>query len=226
MSIDHRLQAVANFVPKGSIIADIGTDHGYLPIELVKTGKCIRAIAGDVNEGPYLAAKRSVRKASLTSKIDVRLGSGLEILNKAEVDIAIFCGMGGNLMVELLKDCPEIVNSLQGLILQPQQGYIPLRKYLYEIGWHIEDEAIAKADNRIYQVILARPGKMVCPSEIELELGPILYRNRPELFAEMVNEFITKVKRSLNGMAKSEVAKTSNHYRELQKHLQELEALL
>ena len=144
MSLGARLQTVTKFVPHGSVIADIGTDHGYLPIELVKTGRCCKAIAGDVNEGPYLAAKRSVRNASLMNKIDIRLGSGLKILQPNEVDIAIFCGMGGNLMVQLLQDCPEIVNSLKGLILQPQQGFTALRKYLYSIDWHIEDEAIAK----------------------------------------------------------------------------------
>ena len=164
MSLGARLQTVTKFVPHGSVIADIGTDHGYLPIELVKTGRCCKAIAGDVNEGPYLAAKRSVRNASLMNKIDIRLGSGLEILQPNEVDIAIFCGMGGNLMVQLLQDCPEIVNSLKGLILQPQQGFTALRKYLYSIDWHIKDEAIAKEDGRIYQIIYAKPGKQALPN--------------------------------------------------------------
>mgnify|MGYP002230423736 FL=1 len=81
LSLGARLQTVTKFVPHGSVIADIGTDHGYLPIELVKTGRCCKAIAGDVNEGPYLAAKRSVRNASLMNKIDIRLGSGLKIFN-------------------------------------------------------------------------------------------------------------------------------------------------
>lgn len=83
--LGSRLKTVADFVPPKSIIADIGTDHGYLPIELVKSGKCTKAIAGDVNEGPYLAAKRSVRDAGLLSKIDIRLGSGLSILQKMKL---------------------------------------------------------------------------------------------------------------------------------------------
>lgn len=226
MSLGSRLQAVANFVPQGSIIADIGTDHGYLPIELIKTHKCPKVIAGDINEGPYLAAKRSVRAASLLKNIDIRLGSGLEILQPHEVDIAIFCGMGGNLMVKLLQDCPNIVNSLTGLILQPQQGYSALRHYLYSIDWHIENETIAKEDNRIYQIIFARPGKKPFPSKLELEIGPILNAQRPPLFNEMINEFITKAKRSLQGMEKSKTAKNTTHYHELIAYVQELEVLL
>lgn len=224
--LGSRLKTVADFVPPKSIIADIGTDHGYLPIELVKSGKCTKAIAGDVNEGPYLAAKRSVRDAGLLSKIDIRLGSGLSILQKNEVDIAIFCGMGGNLIRQLLIDEPDIVNSLKGLILQPQQGYSALRHYLYEINWHIADEAIAKEDGRIYQIIYAVPGKADMPNEIEFEIGPILNNKRPPLFAEMVNEFITKANRSLKGMNKSEKARASQHYVDLQNYVQKLEALL
>ena len=221
MSLGARLQTVTKFVPHGSVIADIGTDHGYLPIELVKTGRCCKAIAGDVNEGPYLAAKRSVRNASLMNKIDIRL-----ILQPNEVDIAIFCGMGGNLMVQLLQDCSEIVNSLKGLILQPQQGFTALRKYLYSIDWHIEDEAIAKEDGRIYQIIYAKPGKQALPTELELEIGPVLNRTRPTLFKEMIAEFIAKANRSLNGMAKSETAKNTAHYHQLQTYVKALEELL
>ena len=224
--LGSRLKTVADFVPQKSIIADIGTDHGYLPIELIKSGKCTKAIAGDVNEGPYLTAKRSVRNASLLTKIDVRLGSGLSILQENEVDIAIFCGMGGNLIRQLLLDASSIVNSLKGLILQPQQGYSALRRYLYEINWHISDEAIAKEDGRIYQIIYAIPGKKPMPTELELEIGPILNSKRPPLFNEMITEFITKAKRSLYGMEKSATAKESQHYIDLLNHVQKLEVLL
>ena len=226
LSIGSRLQTVADFVPSGSVIADIGTDHGYLPIELIKSGKCERAIAGDVNEGPLMAAKHSICDNLLEHKIETRLGSGLEILKVGEVDIAIFCGMGGNLMRQLLCDSPEIVKSLKGLILQPQQGYMTLRSYLYEIGWHIEDEAIAKEDGRIYQIIYATKGQKDMPNDLELEIGPILNQKRPVLFAEMIGEFIQKINRSLSGMEKSAKAKDSLHYRELKHRLSELEGLL
>ncbi len=227
MSLGSRLQTVADFVPLGCIVADIGTDHAYLPIELIKSGKCHRAIAGDVHEGPYLSAKRSVRNFCLSDKIDIRLGNGLDILKETDaVDITIFCGMGGNLIKQLLMDSPHIVKSLTGLILQPQQGYNALRRYLYEINWYIADEAIAKEDGRIYQIIYAKPGKDIMPSDLELEIGPVLNRKRPPLFNEMVSEFIYKIKCSLRGMEKSQEAKNSAHYAKLKAHLIELEALL
>lgn len=227
LALGSRLQTVANFVPQNSLIADIGTDHGYLPIELIKSGKCSRAIAGDVHEGPYFAAKRSIRDASLTAKIDLRLGSGLKILTlEDKVDIAVFAGMGGNLIKQLLSEAPDIVNSLQGLILQPQQGYSALRHYLFSINWHIIDEAIAKEDGRIYQIIYAIPGKAEMPNQLELEIGSILAHKRPPLFNEMIAEFITKTKRSLKSMEKSATAKQSEHYHDLQSYLQQLEDLL
>ena len=147
-------------------------------------------------------------------------------MQTGEVDIAIFCGMGGNLIRQLLIDSPAVVNSLKGLILQPQQGYSALRRYLYEIGWHIEDEAIAKEDGRIYQVIYAVPGSAPLPSEIELEIGPVLNAARPPLFAEMIGEFIAKARRSLNGMEKSATAKNSPHYLQMQEYVCKLEELL
>ena len=222
--LGSRLQTVADFVPLGSIVADIGTDHGYLPIELIKSGKCLKVIAGDVNEGPYLAAKRSVRDAALSAQIDIRLGSGLSILQKNEADIAV-CG---DFFVDENGEMDDlvIVKSLKGLILQPQQGYSALRRYLYEIGWHIADEAIAKEDGRIYQIIYAVPGKADMPDDIELEVGVVLKQKRPPLFAEMIAEFIAKAKRSLHGMEKSETAKNSPHYANLQDYVKKLEALL
>ena len=163
--------------------------------------------------------------SKLESSIHVYV-NGEAVVVPNEVDIAIFCGMGGNLMVQLLQDCPEIVNSLKGLILQPQQGFTALRKYLYSIDWHIEDEAIAKEDGRIYQIIYAKPGKQALPTELELEIGPVLNRTRPTLFKEMIAEFIAKANRSLNGMAKSETAKNTAHYHQLQTYVKALEELL
>ncbi len=222
MSLDTRLQTVADFVPTGSIVADIGTDHAYLPIELIKSKKSPFVIAADINKGPLLAAKHSINNAMLNNKIETRLGSGLSVLTEYEVDIAIFCGMGGNLIRNLLMDSPNIVNSLKGLILQPQQGYSALRSYLYEIGWHIEDESLAKSDGRIYQIIYAVPGNSALPNELELEIGPILNKKRPPLFYEMIDEFINKTLRSLNGMEKSPTAKSGKHYQELQTYLTNL----
>lgn len=226
MTIGLRLGAAADFIPSGSIIADIGTDHAYLPIELVRSGRCPKAIAGDYNKGPCAGARHSVAAANLTDKIDVRLGSGLEILTPGEVDIAIFCGMGGSLIKQLLTDSPAVVKSLKGLILQPQQAYSSLRRYLYEIGWHIADESLVKEDGRLYQIIYAVPGHADMPSDIELEVGPVLNEKRPALFAELINELLQKTRRSLSGMEKSPAAAQSRKYDELKQYTAQLEALL
>lgn len=226
MGIGPRLLAVANLVPEGYKIADIGTDHGYLPIHLIKEGQIEAAVAGDVNEGPLASARRSVAAAGLKDKITTRLGSGLEILQPGEVDLAIMCGMGGALMVELLKDAPEVVAQLKGLILQPQQGWDSLRRYLYEINFHIAEETLVEEDKRLYQVIYAVPGQEPVPGELELHLGPVNLRRRPELLQRLIGEEMTKVKRRLAGMEKSAAAKSSSEYAADKAYLEALEALL
>ena len=226
MTIGLRLKAAADFVPSGCVAADIGTDHAYLPIALVQSGRCPRAIAGDYNEGPCASAARSVRGANLTDKIDVRLGSGLAILAPNEADVAVFCGMGGSLIKQLLTDSPQIAQSLKGLILQPQQSYASLRRYLYEIGWHIADESLVKEDGRLYQIIYAVPGAAAMPAEIELTVGPVLNKKRPALFSELVEAFLAKARRSLRSMEKSPQAISSDKYTQLKRHAAQLEALL
>ena len=114
MLLSRRLKAVADFVPQDMICADIGSDHGYLPIYLVGERIIPHAIAADIGKGPLESAALNVRKYHLEDKIELRLGNGLEVLLPNEVSCVTICGMGGGLICEILNNSPQITASLSG----------------------------------------------------------------------------------------------------------------
>lgn len=223
MKLGDRLQALADFVPQGSRVADIGTDHGYLAVELVKSGKVKFVVASDKNAGPYEAAVRTVRENGLTDeRISVRLGDGLKSLKPGEVDTVCIAGMGGTLMVEILEGSPEVVEKLETLVLQPQSAAADLRRWLYRKRWYIEDESLALDDGRIYEIIKAKRGRRKMPEPLLLEIGPVLWQKKPPLLRHHIEALLFQERRVAAGMEKSEAAKKSKKYQAVVRHIKEL----
>lgn len=200
--LDDRLQAVADFVPPASSVADIGTDHGYLAIELFKINSTRRVIAADLNAGPCQAARRTISEAGFSEVIEVRQGDGLAALTPGEVDTVCIAGMGGKLEADILEARPDVTAKLQCLVLQPQNGFEYLRGWLYDHNWHIEDERLSKVDGRVYQIIKAIQGHKEPLTEAELILGPVLIKKRPVLFAEHVQNNIEQLDKIRQGLQK------------------------
>ena len=200
--LDDRLQAVADFVPLSSTVADIGTDHGYLAIELFKINSTRRVIAADLNAGPCQAARRTISEAGFSDSIEVRQGDGLAALTPGEVDTVCIAGMGGKLEADILEARPDVTAKLQCLVLQPQNGFEYLRGWLYDHNWHIEDERLSKVDGRVYQIIKAIQGHKESLTEAELILGPVLIKKRPVLFAEHVQNNIEQLDKIRQGLQK------------------------
>ncbi len=196
--LDDRLQAVADFVPPASSVADIGTDHGYLAIELLKINSTRKVIAADLNAGPCQAARRTISEAGFSDSIEVRQGDGLAALTPGEVDTVCIAGMGGKLEADILEAQPDVTAKLQCLVLQPQNGFEYLRGWLYDHNWHIE----SKVDGRVYQIIKAVQGKEKMLTEPELILGPVLIKKRPELFADHVQNNIDQLDKIRKGLQK------------------------
>lgn len=190
MKLTDRLLKIASLVTKGKKVADIGTDHGYIPVYLLNKGDIDYAILADVNKGPLENAKKEVRHNGLMDKVDLRLGSGIEVLEKNEVDEIIIAGMGGILISELLEAKKEVVHSLDKLILQPMQAQNELRKYLLNNGYEILDEVLVKEDFRLYEIIIAKytSKNTQVEDEIFYEVGKKLIENKDPL----LNEFIDK----------------------------------
>lgn len=182
MEIQKRLQAIAEYIPSCHSIADIGTDHGHLPIYLMKRGDIGLVLATDVAEGPLLAAKKNIQKAGWDRHIECRLGNGIQVLKPGEVDGISIAGMGGALMIEILSANPVQVQTFQFMVFQPMTKAGRLRRYLYEIGWHIEKERLVAESDRLYGVILAKPGKIeVSYTDLVYEVGPYLQEARDPL---------------------------------------------
>ncbi len=225
MILDERLEAVASFVPLGGAVADIGTDHGYLAMELYLRDKTRRVIAADLNAGPCQAARHTLLEAGLDKLIEVRQGNGLAAVKPDEVDTVCIAGMGGKLIADILEAQPKVFAGLKAAVLQPQNGYAVLRQWLYSHGWHIEDEALAQVDGRVYQIIKAMPGAAEMPGEMELRLGPVLLAKKPNLFIEHVENNLASCQKVLTGLQKSS-APDMQRLAAVQKDIEELEALI
>ena len=190
MKLTDRLLKIASLVSDGKKIADIGTDHGYIPVYLLKEGKVPFAVLADVNKGPLDNAHKEVIQNNLLDKVDLRLGSGIEILEIGEVEEVIIAGMGGILISELLEAKKEVAHNVEKLILQPMQAQEELRYYLLNNGYEILEEVLVREDFRIYEIIVAKyTGKnTIIEDEIYYEVGIKLWENKDSLF----NDFIEK----------------------------------
>ena len=221
--LDERLQAIAAMVPRGKTIADIGTDHAYLPVYLIKTGHIAAAIASDLHEGPYRAAKKTVLAAGLEQSIDVRLGAGLEIIAPYEAEILVMAGMGGSNMINILSEKREVAASFERLILQPMTYEAGVREYLTNNGWGIVDETLCLSDRKIYQIIAAEknPASQIDP--VFFEVGPKLWEARHPLLKIMLAEQIAHFKSVARSMQKSAAPETKLKRAALEKKIKELE---
>ncbi|MFI3231163.1 MAG: class I SAM-dependent methyltransferase, partial [bacterium] len=151
-----------------SIVADIGTDHAYIPIYLHQNNLIKKSYACDISKGPLENAVRNIRNYNLEDSIETRLSNGLEKINiEDDVDTIIVAGMGGMLIIDILKAKPEVVEQADMLILQPQKSACSLRKYLHQINFFIQDDTILLDDGRYYNIIIARNNNKLEYGEIE-----------------------------------------------------------
>ncbi|CEN78072.1 tRNA (adenine(22)-N(1))-methyltransferase [Paraclostridium sordellii] len=196
MKLTDRLLKIASLVGENKKIADIGTDHGYIPVYLLNNNKIDYAILADVNKGPLENARKEVKHNKLENKVDLRLGSGLEVLKINEVDEIIIAGMGGILISELLNVKKDVSQSVEKLILQPMQAQSELRKYLYNNGYEIINEVLVKEDFRIYEIIETKyTGKdTVVTDDIYYEVGKKLIENKDDLLEEFLIKKINAYK--------------------------------
>ena len=148
MELSQRLYAVARLVTPGNRLADVGTDHGYIPIYLIKEKKIPHGIAMDINKGPLERAKEHIQAEGLQEQIETRLSDGLEKLKPGEADTAVIAGMGGALTIRILDKDRETVSSLKELILQPQSELFAVRRFLAQKGFRIEEEDLVLEEGK------------------------------------------------------------------------------
>ena len=229
IELGERLTRVASFVPNGSKVCDVGSDHAYLPVYLIQNDQIACAIAGEVVEGPYLSAKQTVRDYRMEDRIEVRLGDGLQILSKEDDITAVtICGMGGELISRILEAgySGSHLNGRERLILQPNVAEHFVREWLMNHSYQIVEETVVSDNHRLYEIIVAEPvDKRVEYSELELKYGPILLKESSELSVAKWNRMNRKNKEILEQLQKS---KTPQHEKieQFEKAFNELQGVI
>ncbi len=179
-------------------MADIGSDHALLPSYLAEQGTIVKGVAGEVNAGPFEAASKQVRFAGLAHVIDVRLGDGLAVIERSEVDVITIAGMGGVLIASILEAGKAKLEGVKRLVLQPNVGEDAVREWLLANGWSLLNERILEEDGKIYEILTAELGSseeadqlykplqlnenVVVSREMLITMGPHLVQQCPEVW--------------------------------------------
>lgn len=187
MKLSKRLAAVVCFVRLGSRVADIGTDHGYVPIWLLNHGVAEHAIAMDVRPGPLERAEEHRRQHKLEDKMDIRLSDGLKELREGEADTVIIAGMGGELMLRILNEGAHVWGSVTDWILSPQSEWNTFRHGLETMGFVIGREVMLCEDGKYYIVLQVRRGIMHYQREIDYRYGYGLLQQKSPVLLDYLN---------------------------------------
>ena len=163
-------------MPVGKVVADIGTDHAYLPVYLIVNGIAPFVIAIDCAHGPLEGSRRLLELLSLEKQIDLRLGAGLTVLEPDEAQVVCIAGMGGRTIGEIMLASPQVAASVERFVLQPQRNTPALRLFLQDNGYKIVGEEMAFEKGFYYVILAVEKGKMNL-NEQELEYGPLLLKN-------------------------------------------------
>ena len=196
--ISKRLELVASFVPQGAVLLDVGSDHAYLPIDLVERGKIKSAIAGEVVEGPYQSAVKNVEAHGLKEKIQVRLANGLAAFEEADqVSVITIAGMGGRLIARILEEGLDKLASVERLILQPNNREDDLRIWLQDNGFQIVAESILEEAGKFYEILVVEAGQMKL-SASDVRFGPFLSKEVSPVFVQKWQKEAAKLEFALN----------------------------
>ena len=204
MKLSRRLFAIAEMVDVNAYVADIGSDHGHLPIYLVQNGRIEWAMAVENKMGPYLNLKHNVDAAGLSSHISISLSDGISVLNGG-VDTLVLAGMGGQNVIDILAAHPEQLINISTIIVDPHRDLMKVRDYVSRLGFHIAKETMVKEDRVYYSIIKFVKGAPAKPyNEDELRFGPIIMEQRGEVFQSYLLEQKKKLNTILNGALSKE----------------------
>lgn len=195
MELTPRLQTIAEQVPQGARLADIGTDHGYLPVWLLLAGRTEYAIATDLRAGPLERARQTARRFQVERQMDFRLCNGLSAIQPEETDTVVIAGMGGETIASILESAPWTKEGTL-LLLQPMTGFADLRNWLQRNGYQIQSERIACEGKRLYSILLVTGGEMPALTPAEQWAGR---QSGDPLRAEYLKMIRKKVEKSLSG---------------------------
>jgi tRNA (adenine22-N1)-methyltransferase len=241
--LSNRLLKIAEHVPRGSKLADIGSDHALLPVYLAQHGLIVSAIAGELNAGPFTAAVKQVEEADLKFCIEVRQGDGLEVIAPGEADVITIAGMGGLLIVRILMQGIAKLEQVQRLVLQPNVGEEVVRRWLVEQGWFLSEEYIVQEDGKTYEVLIADrleqtvslnqtlyqdrqiAGKTI-KSDRLFAMGPYLLAQADPIWIRKWEDELIKLQRIIDQLTKSEQESSLYRQKLIQEELLDIKEVL
>lgn len=193
-------------MPQGAVLLDVGSDHAYLPIELVEKGKIERAIAGEVVEGPYQSAVKNVESHGLKEKIQVRLANGLAAFEEEDqVTVITIAGMGGRLIATILEEGLDKLSNIQRLILQPNNREDDLRIWLQDNVFQIVAESILEEAGKFYEILVVEAGQMEL-SASDVRFGPFLSKEVSPVFVQKWQREAAKLEVALSQIPEKNLA--------------------
>lgn len=218
MELSKRLQAVADLIPPDRIVADVGTDHGYIPIWLVEQKKSRKVIALDINEGPLTRAMEHITGHGLGNYIETRRSDGLKELKEGEADCVVIAGMGGGLVMKIMSEGAAFLKGVRECILQPQSELEKVRQFLWQEGYCSVAEDMVLEDGKYYPMMrVIQNAKM--PQEpydlSELRYGRLLLKQRHPVLIQFLEKEITVKEQILSGLQARTGEKIRQRYEEL-----------
>lgn len=228
IELSKRLQAVADLVSPGMRLADIGTDHAYIPIYLMENEKIPQAIAMDINKGPLERAEEHIKAHGLEHQIQTRLSDGMAKLQAGEADCSVIAGMGGALMIKILEEGRETAFQLQELVLQPQSELKKFRIYLLENGYRVLAEDMVYEDGKYYPMMKVKPGEMTGESwkPEELEYGKYLLDTAHPVLKQFLEREIQICHGVLESLAKQDTERAKERRREMEEQIQHVQHIV
>ena len=215
IELTPRLQAVASFVPEGARLADIGTDHAYLPVSLLLDGKIPSAIAADLRKGPLDRARMTAQEYGCTEQVSFRLCDGLAEIKSYETDVISIAGMGGETIAEILGAAKWVNRNGVPAILQPMSSQPELRRWLWQNGYRIQEEKLVREGDTLYVILLVQAGECTPLAPAEEWAGRQWQCMDAPLRGAYLDMLLEKINWALSGMARSKEGTASQRYREL-----------
>ena len=222
MQLSKRMQAIANLITPCDTLADVGTDHGYIPIYAVLEKIVKKAIAMDVNKGPIERAKGHIREYGLDAYIDTRLSDGVSQLLPGEADVVVIAGMGGGLMQKILDEGQKVFDTVSEVILQPQSEIDKFRYYLADHGWRIEKEDMVFEDGKYYPMMRVRHGEMERPDELEALYGIWILKEKHPILKEYLEKSYKNCQQILERLYANGRDEQDERVQELKKEMQNI----
>lgn len=227
MQLSQRLSSVASMVTAGNCLADVGTDHGYVPIYLYERKIIPHAIAMDVNRGPLERAKLHIAESGMSEAIETRLSDGLAALRAGEADTVLIAGMGGPLMIRILSSFPEVTASLKELVLQPQSEIESVRVWLYEQGYEIVEEHMVFEEGKYYPMFRAvKNPDAKRLSKLEYRFGRLEVLKELPVLRDYLTREIKNKREIIHKLEAESTSKAFGRIQEIKEELMDLEEMM